>query len=1159
MENLERDPQLADLTAELAWLRRMARALVRDDDAEDVAHDAWLAGDARAPADADARRPWFGRVVTNLVRMRARARGRREAREAAIADLAQEARRPDELVERVELQHLVAGEVLRLAEPYRATILMHYMEELSCAEIARKLAIPEGTVRRRLKVALDQLRARIADRERRAGGIAILGPLAFGGSRPPAAIGALAMKKLLVALVVLLVLLVGAALWRSRAPAEPASAPAVGSSSVGAAAGSAKGVGSDVAASADAAIPRWLVQPGAPARRIAGRVTSRGAPVAGASVELASIASEAGLAASPRVTTNTAGEFDFGAEPALEWSVRASAPGRAPAMLELDLRDPTGHPAPDHLELALGDCTSAMYGTVRDASGGTIANARVTLVPANAPRRVHGGPGVTTDAKGAYELCAETRWPGWVALEAAADGYASVVIRTIVPGRMKLDIALVPEAVISGRVVRDDTGAPVPEAYVYIPERRGRTEATPVRGAFTDASGRFRLERVTAGRHLVYARAAELVASEGMPVTVGVGQTSPELELRLAAGSTVRGVVRDGTTAVAGARVVAADAFGPRASAVSQGDGSFVLVGVPRGEVRFTAFPYEVDKPLTFHVAEPEHAGVVLEVESRGTILGHVVRGRAPAPGATIDIHGPNDGELSEVRADASGRFEVHGLRAGPWTLFASDDRVGAFGRAPETVHVQRGETSELTIDLAYAASVAGRVVDQSGAPVPGVTVTFENTRSDDAGFAATADDGAFRAAMMTGGGDYRVTVRPSAENPAQFQPAAGGEFPTIAIADGSTAVTGVVLAIQLDKLAISGTVVDSDGAPVADARVIASLADRGQPAEVRAGVQQAASTSDVDGRFSIDGLPSGIYALRGRATTGVEATLPSVPAGKSGVTLVVPSPGSLDVALANFKATPQVTALRKDLINLELPTYATAQGSGFSFKTLSPGSYLVAARSASEVATQTVEVAAGRTTRITLTGGGTGTISGHVRVFKTGAPVEGMTCRAAARQGIQIVPAATADAVRSAADGAFSLAAAPGGEIAVSCDGLWRNFSTGVRAVTLQPGQRLDVDVPVVALTEEPGITLASLGAGFDPAVLVSRLVGLQPRGPAASAGFAEGDVIVAVDGAGVTELSPNGVWSLIVNRPPGSRVALRALRGGKTINGEVVLANAR
>jgi len=72
---------------------------------------------------------------------------------------------------------------------------------------------------------------------------------------------------------------------------------------------------------------------------------------------------------------------------------------------------------------------------------------------------------------------------------------------------------------------------------------------------------------------------------------------------------------------------------------------------------------------------------------------------------------------------------------------------------------------------------------------------------------------------------------------------------------------------------------------------------------------------------------------------------------------------------------------------------------------------------------------------------------------------------------------------------------------------------------------------------------------------VLVPRLVHVQPGGPAAVAGFLEGDVITSVDGASVAELSQRGVWVLVVNRAPGSKVKVTVTRAGKPIAGELVL----
>ena len=129
-------------------------------------------GSSRRPKRPDEDRPlrpWLARVVRNLVRTRRRGEARRDEREAAYEHArGEEVATPAELVERVELQRVVAGEVLALAEPYRSTVLLHFFEGLTSVEIARRLGIPDSTVRGRLKTALDQLRAQLQGSQRSA-------------------------------------------------------------------------------------------------------------------------------------------------------------------------------------------------------------------------------------------------------------------------------------------------------------------------------------------------------------------------------------------------------------------------------------------------------------------------------------------------------------------------------------------------------------------------------------------------------------------------------------------------------------------------------------------------------------------------------------------------------------------------------------------------------------------------------------------------------------------------------------------------------------------------------------------------------------------------------------------------------------------------------
>jgi DNA-directed RNA polymerase specialized sigma24 family protein len=75
------------LLQELAWVRNLARRLLRDpSQVDDVVHDAWIAAHRRAAtAPAPGFRAWLAAVVHNRVRRLARTDARRERRERAVA------------------------------------------------------------------------------------------------------------------------------------------------------------------------------------------------------------------------------------------------------------------------------------------------------------------------------------------------------------------------------------------------------------------------------------------------------------------------------------------------------------------------------------------------------------------------------------------------------------------------------------------------------------------------------------------------------------------------------------------------------------------------------------------------------------------------------------------------------------------------------------------------------------------------------------------------------------------------------------------------------------------------------------------------------------------------------------------------------------------
>jgi RNA polymerase sigma-70 factor (ECF subfamily) len=155
------------LLAQTAWVRRLALSLSRDESsADDLVQDALAAALRKPPPDAaseGALQAWFAAVTRNLAIHRARGESRRGEREHAVARPEFE-RSQERLRELEDLRGELVKHVLTLPEESQQVVLLHFFEELDSAEIARRLGIPDSTVRNRLRRALAELRERIERR-----------------------------------------------------------------------------------------------------------------------------------------------------------------------------------------------------------------------------------------------------------------------------------------------------------------------------------------------------------------------------------------------------------------------------------------------------------------------------------------------------------------------------------------------------------------------------------------------------------------------------------------------------------------------------------------------------------------------------------------------------------------------------------------------------------------------------------------------------------------------------------------------------------------------------------------------------------------------------------------------------------------------------------
>lgn len=149
-------------------LYRLARAALRDDaEAEDALQEAYLAayrsmGRFRGESSLST---WLSRLVLNECLGRLR-RGARRQRMMPIVSSALEgntisgldSEQPDHIVARRQLRSMLESKLDELPESFRLVFVLRAVEEMSVAETARTLGIPDATVRTRYHRARNLLR-----------------------------------------------------------------------------------------------------------------------------------------------------------------------------------------------------------------------------------------------------------------------------------------------------------------------------------------------------------------------------------------------------------------------------------------------------------------------------------------------------------------------------------------------------------------------------------------------------------------------------------------------------------------------------------------------------------------------------------------------------------------------------------------------------------------------------------------------------------------------------------------------------------------------------------------------------------------------------------------------------------------------------------------
>jgi hypothetical protein len=234
------------------------------------------------------------------------------------------------------------------------------------------------------------------------------------------------------------------------------------------------------------------------------------------------------------------------------------------------------------------------------------------------------------------------------------------------------------------------------------------------------------------------------------------------------------------------------------------------------------------------------------------------------------------------VSADG-GTFALGGLPPGAgyeWVVTHPTLPLGA--RLPQALPQGRLAPLRVEVRLQPLSSVAGRVLDARGSPLPGAAVRILAVfrlpaaagSAPEVEVAALTTDGAgrFRFDRLLGGPRHRFLVEVTAAGHVGLHSAAFEASPR-----GTPTLPDLALP---EAATVSGTAVDRAGRPLADVRVRARL-----PARAGADVllQPPAVVTAGDGHFLLRGLPAGPLELEAELCVpgNHDASKPAGPAAK--------------------------------------------------------------------------------------------------------------------------------------------------------------------------------------------------------------------------------------------------------------------------------------
>jgi protocatechuate 3,4-dioxygenase beta subunit len=433
------------------------------------------------------------------------------------------------------------------------------------------------------------------------------------------------------------------------------------------------------------------------------------------------------------------------------------------------------------------------------------------------------------------------------------------------------------------------------------------------------------------------------------------------------------------------------------------------------------------------------------------SISGRVVDSAGnPIEGASVTARGSGQSFIHAASTAEDGSYTIDGLAAGSYTLefsksgssFLTQYLGGTSSSQGATVlTVALGDSlTHKDMTLPTAASISGRVVDEAGNPIEGVSVAASSTTSG-SGNARTAADGTYKVDGLVAG-SYTLQFSKPGSYPTQYfggtSSSQKATVLTVASGDALRLTDMTLLTVAL----ISGRVVDAAGNPIAGVSVSANSTSGGY------GSAQTAA----DGTYKVDGLAAGSYTLQfskwrssyvsrylGGTSSAQGATVLTVAAGDAlaNKDMTLPTGASISGTVRDSSGKPLAgaTIQAESLADGWAVSHATSGADGtYTVAGLEAGEYLVSFSEKSSTPEYWDDKTWATAESITVTLGQK--VVGIDSMLTVGASIAGVVrdAQGAPIQGVYVVAVGpTRSSAQTGPDGAYVLSGLPAGSYKVS------------------------------------------------------------------------------------------------------------------------------